>query len=541
MKLKEILSPTTLRLFFCRLLKAHPFTFGWIVAIAVWGLLYINDVVEISSVIAFCLAEGFFMSLAIDIWTDFLDKRRFYVILEIIAILLVGTDCFITSCVGGIYVDSNFVGHASLLTGLIVACFFVPLSSSLTNRTQTYSQLIHTAMSITLAVVFLMASVLFINLLRELFNILITKFDDSLLFICAVVLPLVVFTGLQLTKAKAKLSAPVFFGGGFCKFVLLPIVLIYFAVLYVYLFKILITWELPNGEVTRMVTIQIVLVLVVLFGLRDYFHNSSTAESNVTIFRLAMRWLPLLMIPMLVLMTVAIFYRLNQYGITADRIYVTCFLLWAYCVDFYLILKFQNSNLNLVAISFAVGFVAISAIPGCNVISITNAVLRAEIMKAFSGHQLPLTLKEARKALSLMPADQKSRIASKIVYLDSWDDHSQISDIVSHNERIRERELVDKELVYYESRHNTKVYHRNDSLKVPVGFSMFKESHISSVDYDIDREALLQAALEDNPPQINCYSKDSSTVAVITYASFTRNDSTIIEITDLNAIVFYNK
>lgn len=539
MKLKEIFSPTTLRDFCIQIAKLHPFTLGWIVAFTIYRLLSIYDVIQGTSVIDFCLAEGFFMSLAVDIWTDYMNKRRLYVILEAITVLLVVTDCIITSYVGGFDSQANFVGHLSLMTGLVVACIFVPfVGSEVNNRTQTYSQIINIFKSIGLALVLSIASSILMLLLTILFHVDNYNFYISVLLIFGVVFPAFLFVGLQRTAEKTIESKPIMFGGAFCKFVLLPISLIYFIVLYVYLFKILFNWELPDGGLTWMVTVQMVIVLLTLYGLRDYALDSDASESNVNINRLAMRWLPLLIFPLLVLMTIGLVYRLNQYGVTASRIYVAAFLIWAYFIDIYLIVKQHKASLNLIAISFAVLFVTVSVIPGCNITTITDNIIRTEIKEAFAGNQMPMTMTQAKNALANMPEEKATNIASKIQYLDSYDDHALVNDIVISDSRIWEYDLLpDRSAV------SLVTYSWCNDFEVPAGFTHFEYDEIIDLNnYSIDKQELLTAVQCENYPQVNIWAKDSTSIAVVTSATiYNSTDSTENVIDSISAIVFFNK
>ena len=387
-----------------------------------------------------------------------------------------------------------------------------------------------------LGLILVFASGLLITLLRQLFNIWNIHFQSSLCFICWAVIPAIIFTGLQLRLSESGTEGPIEFGGGFCKFVLLPIALIYFIILYVYLFKILILWELPNGEITWMVTAQMVIVLITLYGLRDYYLRSDAGETNKTISDLAMRWLPLLMLPLLVLMTVGLVYRINQYGITSSRIYVATFVIWAYAVDLYLIFYRNRANLNLVAISYAVLFVAVSAIPVCNITNITNNIIRAEIFEAFNGEKLPLSFEQAKRLLAQMPEKSAQNIASKIEYLDDYSDHSLVSDIIVCNRRIYDTDLLFSE-------YGKPIYYRRESdLIVPEGFKHFRTGRISENDYIIDRHLFLENAQDENTPQLNFYSNDSTKVAVINCANiYVSPKSEITEISIVEATVFYNK
>ena len=49
---------------------------------------------------------------------------------------------------------------------------------------------------------------------------------------------------------------------------------------------------------------------------------------------------------------------------------------------------------------------------------------------------------ELKNAIAEMPAKQGTDIASKIAYLDDWDDHNLVADIVKSDSRIYEWQLL---------------------------------------------------------------------------------------------------
>ena len=98
-------------------------------------------------------------------------------------------------------------------------------------------------------------------------------------------------------------------------------------VLYIYGIKILVTWELPEGYVTWSVTALVAEVLVV-----EFFLFPLSEKSLRPLGGLIKTALPALTLPLLVLMSVAIGYRINQYGFTTDRLYVLTFNIWCYMI-----------------------------------------------------------------------------------------------------------------------------------------------------------------------------------------------------------------
>jgi len=121
-------------------------------------------------------------------------------------------------------------------------------------------------------------------------------------------------------------------------YVLTPVLLLYNAILYVYLGVILVNWDLPQSSVSTMVlaftlvaiAIRLVRPLLAKQPLKWYF-----------------RWFSLFALPLVALFWVAVSYRIGQYGITVDRciLVVVGVLMTLYLIAL-LILNFQFSILN---------------------------------------------------------------------------------------------------------------------------------------------------------------------------------------------------
>ena len=134
---------------------------------------------------------------------------------------------------------------------------------------------------------------------------------------------------------------------------MMPITVEYMAILSVYGLKILFTWELPRGVVTWSVTGLTIAVLITLFLLEG--ERRTHPDDSLTLR--ALRWLPVAMLPLFVLMSVGLLYRIGEYGLTASRLYVLTFNVWCYAVFIYMILS-RTRLFTGVAISFAVVFMA---------------------------------------------------------------------------------------------------------------------------------------------------------------------------------------
>jgi len=137
----------------------------------------------------------------------------------------------------------------------------------------------------------------------------------------------------------------------------MPLLGAYLLVLYVYAAKILFTWNLPQGWVSILVTVSMggmLLVTVLLYPTQ--FREGGSFDKK------ALRLLPAIMLPLLVLMSVAIGKRVSDYGITAPRLYVILFNLWCYIVCIVLMIS-RFRRFWWILASFAVLFLLSSVGP----------------------------------------------------------------------------------------------------------------------------------------------------------------------------------
>ena len=155
-------------------------------------------------------------------------------------------------------------------------------------------------------------------------------------------------------------------------YILLPILAAYAIILYVYLFRIISIWQLPNGWVSMLVSalgLGGFLSMFILFPLR--------LEKENKVVNLLFKYFPVLLLPLLVLMSVGIFRRLGDYGMTINRLYVLILNGWLYGISIYLFLTKAN-HLKWIVISFtAVLFLA--SIGPWSVYNITKQTMVKEI------------------------------------------------------------------------------------------------------------------------------------------------------------------
>ncbi len=133
----------------------------------------------------------------------------------------------------------------------------------------------------------------------------------------------------------------------FTQFVLLPLVSIYFLILYVYGAKILFTWNLPQGWVTY---------LVLAFSIAGIFslllvHPIQHLEGYRWI-RVYVRVFYLALFPLLILLFVSIGRRIYDYGVTEPRYLVVVLALWLTGFSIYFLLS-KVKNIQYIPLSLA--------------------------------------------------------------------------------------------------------------------------------------------------------------------------------------------
>ncbi len=267
------------------------------------------------------------------------------------------------------------------------------------------------------------------------------------------------------------------FINGVIQYLFIPLLLLYMATLYIYAIKILTSWQLPVGWVCYLVSASMLGMVAVIYLTYPLQH-----EQGNTFFRQVTRWMPLAMIPLLALMTVAIGRRLSDYGITVSRLYVLVFNIWCYVVCIGLLLV-RNKRIWWVPALFAVVLFLISVGPQ-SIPNITQRQLLDEARKAFAATvagQLPLSGEQYNRWLDSVDPKVAAAIDGKLDYLDRDFGYVSVSalvgrDVITGAYSI-EKGAVDYTLVNLN-------YYNNDMIAaviIPQGFTT-----VSVVNVQID-------------------------------------------------------
>lgn len=134
----------------------------------------------------------------------------------------------------------------------------------------------------------------------------------------------------------------------FTQYVLIPLLTIYLVILLVYEAKILISWELPKGMVSTLIlgySVFGVLSLLLVYPIKEQ-------EGNGWI-RLFSRWFYLMMIPLVVLLLLAVWKRVSNYGITEPRYILIILALWLSIITGYFLIS-RKDNIKIIPVSLCI-------------------------------------------------------------------------------------------------------------------------------------------------------------------------------------------
>jgi len=132
------------------------------------------------------------------------------------------------------------------------------------------------------------------------------------------------------------------------KYILIPLVILYLIILYAYSLKIVINWNLPKGWVSYLVNALSFLGFIV-----QTLINPIQKTINSRAIRRFHPWFYYLLLPLIGLLFVAIFRRINEYGITENRYFVLVLAFWILAMTLYMIFSKQQ-RIKIFPLSLAI-------------------------------------------------------------------------------------------------------------------------------------------------------------------------------------------
>jgi hypothetical protein len=197
----------------------------------------------------------------------------------------------------------------------------------------------------------------------------------------------------------------------FAQYILLPVVFVYFVILYAYLGKILIEWNWPRGWVSGLIlgfSSTGLATLLLLYPIRE-------RSENVWI-RVAWRWFFVVIIPLIVVLFLAIGRRISDYGITEPRYIAIVYGIWLVAMVAYFTLS-KTRNIRVISGSLCVFALLISFGPwGAFQVSQKSQIAR---LKGLLVRDSILVNNTVQKAPQSVSAEDRGQISALVDYLHS--------------------------------------------------------------------------------------------------------------------------
>lgn len=374
----------------------------------------------------FYLLAGSLISLVMKLWYEDAQNKIKYIITSVILHFLLIIDAIYIYFSPEGNEKTIIISQASIIVILILGFCFVPFLKEKDDVTSWH----HVRRSIFSAIISFIISaivgggiILLLSSLNPLFDIFV---ESSVFLIIAVIfcitIPSLIFlsripVGENKFVRATEISS---FLLGTIRYLFIPLVLSYIIVMYLYVLKVILKMELPNGAVSWLVTTMIISYLAVIY--LQYPHlkgNSNTIEKKMT------HYLPIVMLPPIILMTIGIIRRFSDYGITDNRLYILTLNIWFYIVCIGLFLQ-KSHRIHWISLSFGLIFFVTSALP-VNYRNISKWVIKKEISSFLlqnSPKELPMNQEELKSWLESLDKKDSKKIYEKLRYINM--DYSKI-------------------------------------------------------------------------------------------------------------------
>ncbi len=195
----------------------------------------------------------------------------------------------------------------------------------------------------------------------------------------------------------------------FTQYVLLPLVIIYLLILYLYMGKIIIQWQLPMGWVSYLVlgfSTTGIFSLLLIEPLREM--------EGINWIKKFSKWFYLILFPLIILLFIAILRRTGEYGITERRYFVFVLALWLAVMALY----FSVSRLkNIKIIPYTLCFIAfVTSFGPWGAISLSERSQMGRLEEILIKNKILVDGKIV-KAVNPLPDEERQDVSSVIHFL----------------------------------------------------------------------------------------------------------------------------
>ena len=314
----------------------------------------------------------------------------------------------------------------------------------------------------------------------------IRPFIYSAIICSCTIFPILFFSGIpSIDECLQEAPALNKFQTSANKFLFLPVISLYIILLYAYIAKIIIQWEMPKGMVSYLVSASMMLMLLrVTLTLPERINPKPSFEKKL------LKILPAACIPLVILMSVGIMRRISDYGISEDRYYIAAVNIFYYIIIAILLIDKIRCKSKYIAIVFCSMFFIATNGP-LSAINVTHRVWINSIETALAEegyNKFPLSKEDAQKFIDQIKAKntpQTKTVLSRLQEASKKD--NELDQYIAKGLAYRHISAINfgkqnDELVIYKHISNTK----DDYFDIPQNAT--KANHFSKTIHNKDYE-----------------------------------------------------
>ncbi len=345
--------------------RRFPITLGYMLVAYVAALLAIFEVYHEPFHVCWFGLLGGLASFAVSLWAE---NRSFVLkaVSQLVVFVIVGADLWYNYEYPKTLFDTVAVRRLVSVASLTVLIAFANCTandeSSWSRSFKAVKRLVITAtfgllVFLCVTAIFLTIDILFdVEVFRAMFVADITL---------AVFLPCLIYIAMTPRADETVDNAAISkFGDRVVRFIFLPLLGADMLILFAYMLDIIFSFSLPRGMVATGVSLFLAGMIIIEFLIYPMAAKSNTLRKIAAI-------MPLVALPLVIMMSVGIIYRICDYGFTGERLYVLTLNLWSYFA-LYALWRKNGRSITSVIISLALWLIAVTVIPGFNYMSVSS-------------------------------------------------------------------------------------------------------------------------------------------------------------------------
>lgn len=195
----------------------------------------------------------------------------------------------------------------------------------------------------------------------------------------------------------------------FARYILSTVVLVYLLILYAYALKIILAWSWPKGWVSTLIlgfSAAGLLTLWLLYPLREQEENKWS--------RILWRWFFIVWIPLIVMLPLAVWRRISEYGLTEGRYFALALAAYLVLLTLYFILS-KRKDIKVIP-----GLLCVMAILVCygpwSAFAVSTQSQKARLQQLLIKNNL-LVNHSIQKTAIPVPTEDAVQISSILSYL----------------------------------------------------------------------------------------------------------------------------